>query len=805
MQNNNLKQLLDALTETSVYVIEAGSRRLLYFNRRCSETGRGKARIGIKCSEVWPEVCANCPLDAMGSGDSSHIVCYDPLLKATVDATANRILWDGSIPAVVVTATPHRLNFEEQQGLEKIRQMYAKSLVTVFNECIIANLTADYYVNCQKDPLWTNIPEQGDFGRENRNYAKKTVHPDDQEAFNAHFSREAMLRLFGEGKKQITKRLRRMTDQGAYHMVEFTATRLEQFDQGECWCVLVFRDIHEEYLQEQKMNLEITQLATAARGAYEMLIAVNLTQNSYHMLEYDRFHTRKATESGRFDDLIAVGASTVAPEFREEFLQKFSRNSLLDAFARGEQTVALEIRQMGDDGAYHWNYTQVVRVESPYTDDVLEITMSKCIDKERRQQEENLARERTAKQLLEEALQKAERANQAKSEFLSRMSHDIRTPMNAIIGMTELAQIHIQDETRLREYLKKVEASSMHLLGLINEVLDVSKIESGTVELDESEFDLQALVRDAAAMIQISVQAKEQELTVQMDDGIHSRVFGDEQRLRQVLVNILDNATKYTGPRGSISLSLEEVKKADLQVGTYRFVIQDNGIGMKPEFLEHIFEPFSRAEDPHTGKAVGTGLGMTIVQNLLALMGGDIQVESEYGKGTRFTITLCLNRKAEPALLPSQAPLAEEEPIAGMRVLLAEDNALNQQIADEMLKLLGAQVELAENGRQAVDAVLNHPPFYYDVVFMDIQMPVMDGYEAARRIRALNLDHIDELPIIAMTADAFAEDARMARLAGMNRHLTKPISMDQLRGALAYCVQWKRGNHPEGFAESQNL
>lgn len=795
MQNDNLKQLLNSLTDISVYVIEADTLRLLYFNERCRELGRGKAKIGTRCCDVWPEVCGNCPLSAMGDGDYSHIVCYDPLVKSTVDATANRILWDGHIPAVVVTATPHRLNFEESLGLEKIEQMYAKSLVTVFDECIIANLSADYYVNCQKDTLWTDIPEQGDFGRENQKYSKQTVHPDDLDTFNANFSREAMLRLFKEGRTYITRRLRRLTDDGTYHMVEFTAVRLNQQNDEEYWCVLVYRDINEEYLTELKMNLEINQLATAARRAYQMLIAVNLTQNTYHMVEYDSFDTREAAESGTFDELISVGKSTMAPEFQEEFERRFSRQSLLDAFARGENTVSMELRQMGDDGRYHWNSTQVVRVNNLATDDILEITMTKNIDEERRQQEENLKRERKSKELLEEALQKAEKASKAKSDFLSRMSHDIRTPMNAIIGMTELAQLHINDEARLVGYLKQIQASSAHLLGLINEVLDVSKIESGKAELAESEFDLLELAQDAASMVQLSVQAKAQSFTFEADSGLHRLVSGDKQRLRQVLVNILDNSSKYTAPNGHIRFSLDEMKKEEFHIGTYRFIVEDDGIGMKPEFLEHIFEPFSRAEDTSLGSVSGTGLGMTIVQNILTLMGGGIQIESEYGRGSRFTITLCLNKKdsAESELSETKT---RNESVEGLKVLLAEDNTLNQQIASEMLKYLGVQVELAENGLQAVNAILNHPPFYYDMVFMDIQMPVMDGYEATRRIRETGLTGIDELPIVAMTADAFAEDIKKSRLAGMNGHLSKPISMEQLHNTLMHCVQWKHRNHP---------
>ena len=218
MTADNLTNLLDALTETSVYVIEEDSHCLLYFNRRCKETGRLTPEIGRPCHQVWPEHCDNCPLTALGHGQSSHILSYDPLLETTVDVTADRIIWDGHIPAVVITVTPHRMSLKEEQGLQRFSRIYAQSLVTVFGECIIANLTADYYVNCQKDAMWTAIPEHGNFDSENRRYSRHVLHPDDLQQFEQYFTREAMLRIFGTGKKHITKRLRRLVKDGTYHM-----------------------------------------------------------------------------------------------------------------------------------------------------------------------------------------------------------------------------------------------------------------------------------------------------------------------------------------------------------------------------------------------------------------------------------------------------------------------------------------------------------------------------------------------------------------------------------------------------------
>ena len=793
MTAENLMNLLDSLTETSVYVIEEESHRLVYFYERCRNTGRGRAALGIRCDEVWPELCANCPLKMLGDRVSNHMVCYDPLLKLTVDVTANRINWEGRVPAVVITAAPHRLNFEEEQGFQKIRQMYASSLVTVFDECIIANLTRDYYVSCQKDVVWDDIPEQGNFGSENRKYAQKALHPDDLECFNENFSRESMLCMFTEGKKQITRRLRRRADNGSYRTVEFTAARIGN-QEDECWCVLVFRDVQDELLLEQERNVEISQLATAAKAAYQMLIAVNLTQNTYHMVEYQRFPVKAPDPEGRFDELIEFEMEAVHPDYREEFRSKFTRKALTEAFQRGECILSMDVPHIGEDGIYHWNSTQVVKVESPYTHDLIEITLSRNIDEERRVQQETLEKERQAKLLLEDALKKAEKANKAKSDFLSRMSHDIRTPMNAIIGMTELAQLHIGDEEKQRDYLNKIASSGAHLLGLINEILDVSKIESGVMELSESPLNLRALAGEAAEMVRISMENSQQEFQVDIDESFDPWVMGDARRIRQVLVNILENASKYTGQRGKITFSVCEFKKEEQRTGTYRFIIEDTGIGMKPEYMEHIFEPFSRADDSRTSKVPGTGLGMTIVKNLISMMDGDIRVESEYGKGSRFTVTLCLDKCGNTGEAIQPAVSGPEAACRGLRVLLVEDNELNRQIASEMLKLLGVRVEMAENGREAVEAVCSHPALYYDAVFMDVQMPVMNGYEATREIRGSGMERIGELPIIAMTADAFAEDVKRARLSGMNGHLAKPVSIELLRGALSGCLDCKRKN-----------
>ena len=787
MTADNLINLLDALTETSIYVIEEDSHCLLYFNKRCQESGRPSPEIGSPCHQVWPEHCDNCPLTALGHGQSSHILSYDPLLQTTVDVTANRITWDGHIPAVVITVTPHRMSLKEEQGLQRFSRIYAQSLVTVFGECIIANLTADYYVNCQKDAMWTDIPEHGNFDTENRRYSRQVLHPDDLEQFEQYFTREAMLRIFGTGKKHITKRLRRLVKDGTYHMVEFTAARVEPRSEPGCWCVLVYRDMQDEYMLEQRRNVEISQLATAARTAYQMLIAVNLTRNTYDMLEYNRYPVSKPGESGYFTDLIAAEYETVHPDYQKEFISKFSRQALIDAYTGGQNIVSMKIPHKGTDGLYHWSHTEVVRVESPDTDDLIEITLSRSIDEDRRIQEAAIEKERQAKQLLEEALLKAENANQAKNDFLSKMSHDIRTPLNAIIGLTHLAHLHTGEEDRLKDYLEKISSAGTHLLSLINEVLDVSKIESGTMKLEETEFNLNQLLEDVVGMVRISLDQRRQSLSVHIEEGLHPQVIGDERRLKQILVNILDNASKYTPDYGKVSIGLNELNKMTQTMGAYRFTIEDTGIGMKPEYIKHIFEPFSRADDSRTSKTVGTGLGMTIVKNLVAMMGGDIQIESEYGKGTRFLITLTLNKCGAPPALPGKKdPLPETFP--GLRILMAEDNEINREIAQNILEMNGFSVTCACDGQEALEYFCSSGPGGFDAILMDIRMPVMDGLEATRQIRTSGKPDSRTIPIIALTANAFDEDTKKSMESGMDGHLSKPIQVGLMMELLGKCI-----------------
>jgi len=522
-------------------------------------------------------------------------------------------------------------------------------------------------------------------------------------------------------------------------------------------------------------------------------------------------------------------------------------------------------------------------------------------------------------QLLKDALDFAEKANQAKSDFLARMSHDIRTPMNAIVGMTAIAGAHVDDHERVHDCLKKITSASNLLLSLINEILDMSKIESGRLKLSEDEFNIGELLQDLIVMMQSEIKNKQHKLDIHVSGLHHENVVGDIQRIKQVLMNIISNAIKYTPDNGQILISIEEKAPHD-GIANYEFVFEDNGRGMKPDFLDKIFQPFERADDHGISSIQGTGLGMAISHSIIRMMGGDIQVESEYGKGTRFTIhmplkyhekafdekierpelsvlvvdddkTACLStcnclseiglksdwvcsgseavaatrkrhkekedyfavimdlkmpgmsgiettRQIRSAVGPDvpiiilsaydideyetdarkagangfvAKPLFKSkllqilrrflekdevrqvtEPVkfseadhSGKHLLLVEDNDLNREIAEEIIGSTGVLVETAVNGQDAVDKVMQSAEGYYQMILMDIQMPIMDGYEATRQIRQLPRTDVVNIPIIAMTANAFSEDVANALNAGMNHHLAKPIDIKALMGVLS--------------------
>ncbi len=394
-------------------------------------------------------------------------------------------------------------------------------------------------------------------------------------------------------------------------------------------------------------------------------------------------------------------------------------------------------------------------------------------------------REIHQREMLETSLLQVKNASKAKSRFLSNMSHDIRTPMNAIVGMTTIARMNLDNPERLKDCIHKIELSAMHLKSLINDVLDMSKIESGRVILNEEAFNLKTLLQEAGAVMQVQAAAKKQEMTLDIASITHEMVVSDSLRIQQILTNVLGNAIKFTPEGGQIGLCVEETENRRGDRRFYEFYCMDNGIGMTRETQEKIFVPFERGETDQTGGIEGTGLGMAITKNIVNMMGGTIEIISFPGEGSTFIIRLPLQNEiieeleaAEISGEDSGKPVQFQK--GKVRILLVEDNELNMEIAQELLGITEAELEIAWNGKEGIEKFAENPENYFDIILSDVQMPEMNGHEMTRAIRQMNRGDARTIPVVAMTANAFSSDVLKARQAGMNGHIAKPIDLKDI-------------------------
>lgn len=477
-----------------------------------------------------------------------------------------------------------------------------------------------------------------------------------------------------------------------------------------------------------------------------------------------------------FPNVLSSWSDLIHPEDRDRVLKHYY--AAIDDYT-GKSLCDVEYRLMTKNRGYRWFRTtgKLSRLEdgTPVT------YVGMFVDITRRMETDEKLKEQ--RKLLEEALIKAQQASQAKTMFLNNMSHDMRTPMNAIMGFTNLASMHLDDRELVRDYLGKIAAASDHLLSLINDVLDMSRIESGKVAIEETSCSLTQILQSIQSMIQADLETKK--LNFRLDDSalIHPDVVCDRLRLDQVLLNALSNALKFTPAGGDIILTAAE-RPGDMEdTAVYEFCIKDTGIGMAPEFIDHIFEPFERERTSTVSGIQGTGLGMSITKNLVELMNGQIAVESRKGCGSAFTFTFTFRFGEAPAEQDMADTLSEQQ-LVGRHILLVEDNELNQEIAVTILEEAGCIVDVAVDGAEAVEKVSHSLENPYEVILMDIQMPVMDGIEATKAIRAMSDPHLAKVPIIATTANVFEEDCQRVLSAGMNGHLGKPIDIDKLFATL---------------------
>ena len=389
-------------------------------------------------------------------------------------------------------------------------------------------------------------------------------------------------------------------------------------------------------------------------------------------------------------------------------------------------------------------------------------------------------REKLYTEEIRKSAEKARKANEAKTRFLFNMSHDIRTPMNAIVGFSGLLEKSIHDEKKSLDYIKKIRVSSDILLTIINQVLEMARIESGKITLNPESVNIREMVEAMNTVFESSLTKKSLEYQCSLN-VVHDQILCDKTKMEEIILNVVSNSIKYTNPHGKITVSIDELDSEDEKNANYKVVVEDNGIGMSQDYLPHIFEEFSREHTSTETRVAGTGLGLPIVKSLVDRMGGTIEVESEEGKGTRFIMKFSFPVSIENQVREKEKQNIPDitEKLEGKRILLAEDNELNAEIAETVLVEAGIEVKRVEDGLQCIEELKKMPENYYDVILMDVQMPNMDGYTATQRIRDLD-DSRAEIPIIAMTANAYDEDRRKAQEAGMDGFLAKPLDVDEM-------------------------
>lgn len=711
------------------------------------------------------------------------------------------------------------------------------------------------------------------------------------------------------GRESISLRYRRKSDAGLFRWVRMTIRKSADYTPEKKIVMLYIDDIHDDVMAANAITEE-KSITAALVDVYFTCLFVDMTDNSYRRIHVnDQFAESIPAEGSMFDAVQVYATQLVVPNDNDAFLESFSVDIVREKLAH-QNSYDYEY-QAQVDGKEIWCRISAILVDRNADGTPHHIVLAM---QDVTAQAESVAHTNA---MLKDAFSAAVAASSAKSEFMSRMSHDIRTPLNGIIGMTAIAGVHLDDRERVADCLTKITGAGKHLLSLINDILDLSKIESGKVDLTDAEFNLPGLLDDLLAMVHSAVESRQHDLKVYVNNVTHEEVIGDDIRLQQVFTNIVSNAIKYTPDGGNIAISLTELPSGSPNIGHYRFVCEDNGYGMSQEFQEHLFEPFERADDSKVDQIQGTGLGMTIANNIVSMMGGTIQVESREGVGTRFTVDFKIKLQNEDALVGDNLlnlpvlvvdddqvtcestciTLAElgmrgdyvlcgedavdivlaahqreddyfaclvdwqmpggidglettrrirkavgpdvpiiiisayewddiEEPArlagadgfiskplfksrlraaftdlpktlksadsvhsldefgardySGKRLLLVEDNELNREIATEILHMTQAEVETAADGREAVAKFSESEPGYYDMIFMDISMPVMDGYEATQSIRALDREDAGAVPIVALTANAFVEDVEHAHAVGMNEHMSKPIELSRL-------------------------
>ena len=530
---------------------------------------------------------------------------------------------------------------------------------------------------------------------------------------------------------------------------------------GVFFVLLVFYSLR--FVRENARLGRINETVRVLGNSYYALYRVNFTNNTYETIKRPDDVGGKLPLSGCYDDLLRDIASDIEPGTREEYERNFSCESIRSLVARRVNDFGGEFRRLCD-GEYRW-FSVHVLFDRPLVPE--EVVL--CF----REVEQEMQRQLQERKLLQDSLESAQRSEKAKQAFFSSMSHDMRTPVNAIIGMSELLSRKLDDRAQAENYLEKIRFSAKQLKSLIDDILNMSRMAQGKLALNNRELELRSCLSECLDPYVVQAEMEDKDFRVNMD--IESTwVMADPLRLSQLMNNLLSNAFKFTSRGDTVSVSVSPVEMGG--VLKYKIEVSDTGTGISEEFLPHLFEPYTRETRFSARHVAGTGLGMPIAKNLVEQMNGEIRVESELGRGSTFTVVLPF-AAAKPEKKKETPPPAEPDmdALRGIRILLAEDNMVNMELAAEMLSMNGMEVTQAWNGLEAVEQFAASSPFFFHAVLMDMQMPEMDGCEAAKHIRAMDRPDAPSVPIIAVTANAFAEDIAATAAAGMNVHIAKPI------------------------------
>ena len=535
--------------------------------------------------------------------------------------------------------------------------------------------------------------------------------------------------------------------------------------------------------KENRQLLENRLLSGALMVSNNVISTVNLTKGRC-TLTADDGYIRRLPSDITYEELFDHVIETLHPDDRAEFREKFTQSNIIKAVSGGCDEIGMELRQLGEDDKYHWISFTFIHVDNPVGEDLMGIGVIKVLDV---QKSEKLRQD----SLLRDALESAKAASEAKSDFLSRVSHDIRTPLNAIIGMSLLGQMRIDDLAEVKNCFEKIDQSSKYLLSLINDILCMSKIESGKIRLDIESFKLEELFGGLWQIIETQVADKNITYRCTGLENVCDSYDGDVTKIHQILLNLLTNAVKFTPQGGEVTLSVKEGGRDGIYTKLL-FSVTDTGCGISEEFMERLFLPFEQEKSGGARNLEGTGLGLAIVYSLVKLMDGTVSVRSKKGEMSSFEVMLpVLAADREPLRCGAEEQLsgaaADIDNLRGMRILLVEDNEINMEIAKSFLTFKGAFVDTADNGAVAVNKYAEAPGGYYGCILMDIRMPVMDGLEASRRIRALEIGGRKRTPIIALSANAFEEDIRLAQEAGIDEYIVKPIDFRKVTAALSVC------------------